>query len=295
MTTEHLVVTGRSGAGVSTTAVNISAALAEQGHRVAHLGYDRHRFSSYLLRGQSPLKAACGDGCQEACDVGKFHCAGGFREILCIECGDEGEGGMGGEGGEGAEAGEAGTAQEFSAPGRMALVSRFNPDFVVHDIAGEPDALLPLLRNQGASTRIFLVTSASFASLTTLNRHLGALGKSGETGSRFGGIIANDISGSFFGELVDDFARAAGTRPLVMVPHSLMVSVAEYGGQTVIESAPGSHLSSVYRKLARLVVKEAQGQQPTFVDADAFAAWRRKWREIIEELESGMVRDGAAI
>ena len=84
MAAEHLVITGRSGAGVSTTAVNLSAALAEQGYRVAHLGYDRRRISTGLLRGRAPLKAACGNGCKEPCSDTKIHCALGFQDILCI-------------------------------------------------------------------------------------------------------------------------------------------------------------------------------------------------------------------
>jgi nitrogenase iron protein NifH len=80
-----------------------------------------------------------------------------------------------------------------------------------------------------------------------------------------------------------------------MVPHSLMVSAGEYCSQTVIESAPQSHLSSVYRKLARLVVQGIPVGAPHFLGADTFAAWQRKWCEITEELETGMVRDGAAI
>ena len=280
MTTEHLVVTGRSGAGISTIAVNMSAALAEQGYRVVHLGYDRYRISTDLLRGQAPLKAACGASCEEGCTETKFHCAIGFQEILCIECGDDAESGL---------------VPEFAALRRTELIARFRPDFVVHDIAGEPETVLSFLRNEGEPTRIFVVTSASFASITTLNRFLGALESRVPVGGRFGGVISNNISGSFFEALVDDFTRQAGTKPFVMVPHSLMVSAGEYGSQTVIESAPQSYLSSIYRKLARLVAQGFPVEAPQFLDAGKFARWQRKWCEITEELESGLVRDGAAI
>jgi len=280
MTTEHLVVTGRSGAGVSTIAVNLSAALAEKGYRVVHLGYDRYRISTDLLRGQTPLKAACGDARRDGCNETKFHCAFGFQEILCIECGDDGE---------------AGLAPEFAALRRTELIARFRPDFVVHDIVGEPETVLSFLRNEGEPTRIFVVTSASFASLTTLNHFLGAFASKVPEGSLFGGVISNNMPGSFFEALVDDFTRQTDTKPIVTVPHSLMVSVGEYCSQTVIESAPQSHLSSVYRKLARLVVQGFPMEAPKFLDARDFAAWQRKWCEITEELESGLVRDGAAI
>ena len=283
MTTEHLVFTGRSGVGVSTTAANLSAALAEQGFRVAHLGYDQQRISSYLLRGQSPLKAACGDACKGECNDRKFHCAMGFQGILCIECGAD------------SNNDEVPLAPEFANVRRMKLMARFRPDFVVHDVAGDPGKVLRFLRNGGEPTRIFVVTSASFASLTTVNQFLHALAANVPEASRFGGIISNNMSGSFFEALVEDFARQAGTKPITTVPHSLMVSVGEYWCQTVIESAPKSYLSSVYRKLARFVAKGDQPDGPHCLSGDNLAAWQRKWCEITEELESGMVRDGAAI
>jgi nitrogenase iron protein NifH len=275
--TEHLVITGRSGAGVSTTAVNLSAALAEQGYRVAHLGYDRRRISTGLLRSSSPLQATCANACKEACNDKKLHCALGFEDILCIECGvDE----------------EAESAPEFAALRRMELMARFRPDFVVHDIAGEPESVLPFIHNEDEPTRVFVVASADFAALTTLNLFLATFAGESCNSRRFGGIVANNITGPFFESLVEDFTRGAGTRSLVSVPRSLLVSAGEYAGQTVIESAPQSHISSLYRKLSRLVVQDLAVGTPHSLN---FSVWQQKWAEIAEELECGLVRDGAAI
>jgi nitrogenase iron protein NifH len=275
--TEHLVITGKSGTGVSTSAVNLSAALAEQGYRVAHLGYDRRRISTGLLRGSSPLQASCVNACKSACNDKKLHCALGFEDILCIECGiDE----------------EAESAPEFAAVRRMELMARFQPDFVVHDIAGEPDSVLPFLCNEDEPTRVFVVVSADFAALTTLNLFLTTFAGDSCKSLRFGGIVANNITGSFFESIVDDFTREAGTKSLVSVPRSLLVSSGEYCSQTVIESAPQSHVSSVYRKLSRLVVQDLAVGAPHPLE---FGIWLQKWAEITEELECGLVRDGAAI
>jgi nitrogenase iron protein NifH len=278
--TEHIVITGRSGAGVSTTAVNLSAALTEQGYRVAHLGYDRRRISTGLLRGSAPLQAACGNACKEACDDKKLHCALGFGDILCIECGVDGE---------------ADIAPQFAAVRCTELMARFRPDFVVHDISGEPDTVLPFLRNENEATRIFVVASADFAALTTLNLFLATFAGAGDQGRRFGGVVANNISGPFYESLVEDFTREAGAKAFASVPRSLLVSAGEYGSQTVIESAPQSHISSVYRKLARLVALDLPVGTPRSLDAGAFAVWLQKWSDITEELECGLVRDGAAI
>lgn len=278
--TEHIVITGRSGVGVSTTAVNLSAALADQGYRVAHLGYDRRRISTGLLRGSAPLQAACGNTCKDVCNDQKLHCALGFRDILCIECGVEGE---------------ADIAPRFAAVRCMELMARFQPDFVVHDIAGEPDTVLPFLRNENEPTRIFVVVSADFAALTTLNLFLATFANEGDHNRRFGGVVANNISGPFFESLVEDFTREAGAKAFASVPRSLLVSAGEYGNHTVIESAPQSHISSVYRKLGRLVALGLPVGAPRFLNAGAFSAWLQKWSDITEELECGLVRDGAAI
>jgi nitrogenase iron protein NifH len=186
-------------------------------------------------------------------------------------------------------------ASNFAMVRRLEPISRISPDFVVHDISGDPETVLPFLATAGEPTRIFVVASADFASLPTLNRFLAALGQEGGHPGSFGGVIANNMSGPFSASLVDDFSREAGTKPIVSVPHSLMVSAGEYGGQTVIESAPKSYLSSVYRKLARLVVQRVDVGTIRSLDAATYAGWLKKWSEIIEELESGMVRDGAAI
>jgi nitrogenase iron protein NifH len=280
MVTEHLVVTGKSGAGVSTTAVNLSAALAAQGYRIAHLGYDRRRLSSSLLRGNTVLQATCGSAGDAPCDGGVAHCALGYHGILCVERGTDGE---------------ADAAPHFAQLRRMELVARFQPDYVVHDFAGEPETVMPFLCTEGEATRIILVACADFAALITVNRFLDLLLTGAPKGSSFGGIVANNISGPFFQSVVDDFARQTATVPFASIPRSLMVSTGEYLGQSVLESAPDSHLSSVYRKLARLVAQGLVPGVPQPLSAEAMQRWLAKWSDITEELEWGLVRDGAAI
>ncbi|GFO68408.1 nitrogenase iron protein [Geomonas limicola] len=280
MAAEHLIITGKSGAGVSTTAVNLSAALAEQGYRVAHLGYDRRRISSVLLRGDGVLETGCGYPAEAACHAARLECAQGYRDILCIECGS---------------AADNDATPDFGALCRLELLARHNPEFVVHDIAGEPAEVLPFLRTEGEAARVIVVVSADFGALTTLNNFLEFFTAEAEGGLRYGGIVANNISGPFFESIVDDFLRQTGTRAFASIPRSLMVSAGEYLKQSVIESAPESHLSSVYRKLARLVSQGLAPAAPLPFPPAAFAGWLQKWSEITEELECGLVRDGAAI
>ena len=277
MATEHLVITGRSGAGISTTAANLSAALAEQGHRVAHVGYDRQGMSDGVLRGRTPLLPADADDCP---DDRRVLCAIGFHGILCLDPGLH-----------------RGTAIAPRTPlfRRARILTDFRPDFVVHDLAGAPETVLPLLMDEEGPMRLFVVTSADFSALATLNLFIDAFASQDRYDLRFGGLVANNIAGPVFESLVDDFTREAGSKPIVTLPRSLAVSTGEYLRQTVIESAPHSSLSNLYHKLASLVVQGLGGALPHPVGGAAFAAWQKRWSGIIEELDSGMVRNGAAI
>lgn len=274
MGTEHLIITGRSGTGVTTIAVNLSAALAEAGHRVAHVGHDPRRVGTARLRGEN-LLVACADDCTGV----RPACALGFRDILCIECGTT----------------EEETQTDFRRLCRLQTITRFAPDYVVHDLSGEPGTVLPYLAKGLAPWRLIIVTSGDVAAIGTLNAFIASIAPSHNESGRFGGVIANNLAGPFFESLVADYISESGARLLGNVPRSLLVSVSEYYGKSLIEAAPESHNSFSYRKLARVVTQELESAVPRSLDEDTFAEWLRKWGEIINELETGLIRDGAAI
>ena len=276
MGAEHVIITGRSGAGVSTTAVNLSAALADEGYRVAHVGYDERHLSTALLRGASPLEA-CGAAGGDACPL----CSIGYREILCVETGN----------GDPTDAAASARADQR----RHELIDRHRPDLVVHDLSGEPAAVLPRLRALDGPMRLYVVTSADVAAIATLNAFLAEASEASWLAKRLGGVIANNLAGPFFESIVADFVRESGARLVANVPRSIMVSFGEYLGTTIIDAASRSHVSYVYRKLARTVTDgDSPGGQKALGTA-AFEAWLHKWSDIIAELDTGLVRDGAAI
>lgn len=275
MAPEHIVIAGRTGTGNTTTAVNISAALAEERYRVAHVGYDPRRLSTAPLRGQEKLVA-----CGEECLKGRAACVVGYRGIFCIEAGngDEGEG-------------EAvlGRLCHFEEMARHSL------DYVIHDISGGPETVLSFLSETDEPWRLFVVTSADIASIHTLNDYLAHINGMKNTKGRFGGVIANNLSGPFFESVVGDFIRETGAHLVGNIPRSMMISVGEFCTLPLVEVAPLGHVTAVYRKIARAVADGKQAKIPSHLDDRALTAWSRRWREIIEELESGIVRDGAAI
>lgn len=276
MEPEHIVIAGKSGVGTTTTAVNLSAALVERGLRVAHVGYDHKRNSTALLRGEKPLLPLCGADCGRVTPA----CSIGFAGILCIE------GGGGGD--------EENSA-EFGKICRLEAIARFKPDFVVHDISGEPDGVIPFISGDGDVWRLFVVTTSDTSAINTLNSYIGVLAERHEPNGYFGGVVANNLAGPFFESLVADFVDEIGANLAANVPRSLIVSASEYTNKSIIETAPYSHISYVYRRMARFVADRQDARIPHFLNEEELAHWSRKWGEILTELETGMVRDGAAI
>lgn len=275
MVPEHIVIAGRSGVGNTTTAVNISAALAEEGYRVAHVGYDPRRLSTAPLRGQGKL-VACGAGCLK----GGAACLVGYRGVLCVEAGNGDE-----------EEGEAvlGRLCQFEE------IARHRLDYVIHDISGGSETVLSFLSETDEPWRLFVVTSADIASIHTLNDFIARFNGLKAGKGRFGGVIANNLSGPFFESVVGDFIRETGAHLVANIPRSMMISVGEFCTLPLVEVAPLGHVTAVYRKIARTVADGKDARIPSHLDDRALAEWYRRWREIIDELESGIVRDGAAI
>lgn len=275
MAPEHIVIAGRSGVGNTTTAVNISAALAEERYRVAHVGYDPRRLSTAPLRGQGEL-VACGAECLK----GSAACVVGYRGILCVEAGngDEGEGEV-----------ELGRLCHFEE------IARHSLDYVIHDISGGPETVFSFLSETDEPWRLFVVTSADIASIHTLNEFIAQFNGLKNGKGRFGGVIANNLSGPFFESVVGDFICETGAHLVANIPRSMMISVGEFCTLPLVDVAPQGHVTAVYRKIARAVSGGKEARIPSHLDDSALAAWSRRWREIIEELESGIVRDGAAI
>jgi len=274
MAYEQIVFAGKSGAGCSTTAVNISAALAEDGYRIVHCGYDCRGISTAPLRGNPYHPVGDPAGWE-----GRKKCVVGYRDILCIEAGAGLED-------EGADLGEV---------CRQEAIIRHHPDFVIHDISGDPETILSFLGQADESWRFYAVTSADFAAMYFLNDFVGRYSARGERCGRFGGIIANNIAGPFFESVIGDFARQMGARLVANIPRSLMVLAGDLCALPLVEVSARSHMAAVYRKLARSVSEGTLFPAPRHMADDVMAAWSQRWREIIAELEGGIVRDGAAI
>lgn len=269
---EHILIVGKAGVGKSTTAANLGGALAEGGRRVAMIGYDPRWNSTANLRGGSELKPL---PAWEGGAAAPLYAAG-FKGSLCIEAGEL-------------------AAEELAPLIHHPSVSAQGAEFIIHDLAWEPGTSFVLPTAIEGVARLYVVTSADMAAIHMVNELFAWLNSISSIDCRFGGVVVNNLTGPFYESIIADFVARTNTSIVANVPHSLMVSVSDFYNQTLIESAPFSHNSYIYRKLARQVSEQTVAPRPMFLDCWELKHWAAKWGEIITELETGVVANGSHI
>ncbi|UPU37453.1 ATPase [Geomonas paludis] len=275
MAGRHIVIAGKSGTGKSTVAANLGGALAEAGRRVLLVGYDSHRSSAGTLSGGNEMEAL--PGWLHGEDVPLY--ARGYRGTLCLE------------------AGAAVARREELEKALLAhpLVESFQPEYVLHDFTWESGGDVRLPAGVDGVVGLVAVTSADRCSLQVVNGLFAWLNTIAAANTRLGGVVANNLSGPLQEAIVSDFAAQTGTSVLATIPHSIMVSVSDFYGQTLLESAPFSHVTYAYRKLARNLSEGGALRRPKALDDHAMQRWAGKWGSIIAELETGVVNGGLGI
>lgn len=243
----RIAIYGKGGIGKSTTASNISDAMAESGLRVMQIGCDPKADSTGNLTGTArrTVLEALREGPVDSLDDVVSE---GSHGVLCVECGGPRPGtGCAGRG----------IIAAFQELERLDAVSVYKPDVIIYDVLGDVvcGGFAMPIRN-GYARDVFVVTSGEKMSLYSAGNIAIAVDDLKSDGyARFGGLIQNSRGVADEDSLVDRTAEDLGTSVLYRLPRDPEVQRCEERGTTVVSGAPESAMADRYRELARKLLE----------------------------------------
>lgn len=281
MATRQIAFYGHKGVGTTTIVVNTAAALAEAGQRVIVVGCDGELNSTAVLhprRSVIPL----GEAILESDRSGKSYVLAGFKGIRTIEFGII-------RSPEALTAGISRLHKLLAAEGQSA-------DFILYDIAGDAQQMLLPLANEGLFDEVLLITSAQVPALKSVNHLLRfkALGILPPT-VRLLGLLGNALPTTYAEAVVDDFSRKTELAVIVYIPRSLVVSRCEFFGETLIDAAPLSHHTYLYRKVAKALLGGLPELNSVPFSTEELEDWGRNWGDRLYDLGEGFIEIGSGI
>ncbi len=246
---------GKGGIGKSTTAANVSAALAEQGYPVCQIGCDPKNDSTRLLLGRICTQTVLDMVRQYGDEVTAEQVVHtGFAGIKCVEAGGPEPG-----------VGCAGRGIIVALEKLKALQAITDDHFVLYDVLGDVVCggfAVPI--REGYATDIYIVSSGELMSLYAANNIAKGIARfAGRSRVRLGGIIGNSRNVVNERELLTEFAVKLNTRLVAFIPRDRTVHQAEIRRKTVIEWAPHSEQAGVYWQLANFIVDNSALTVPT--------------------------------
>ncbi len=287
MSAQHIAFYGKGGVGTTTTATNVSVALAEAGHQVILFGFDPGHGSTEVLRGDRPIVTIL-EAIRKSGDApAENTVVRGFKGVLCMETGLPVPDAV-------CTAQDSVAVMEFLM--KRSYLEKHKADFVIYDLSGEAfcsGAVGALLT--GIAERVFIVSSADFTSFSAVNNFFRTICRHDENAVRLGGIIANGLTAPFAETIITDFAKKTGVRITGNIPRSLVVMQSALYGQSVIEAAPLSNNAANYRRLAQRITENSEAFRPRPLSTEELKCWAREWGDMILELESGVIGRGGGI
>ncbi len=252
MSRRRIAIYGKGGIGKSTTASNVSAALALQGVKVMQIGCDPKADSTSLLLNGSPqltILDACREGEPDLDDIVRT----GFAGVLCAECGGPRPGvGCAGRG----------IITAFETLDRLEAFEAHKPEVVVYDVLGDVvcGGFAMPIRN-GYAREVYVVSSGERMSAYAATNIAAAIGNFRTHGyARLCGVIQNSRGIEGEDAILDGLASSMGTRVIGRVPRHRSVQEAESADMTVMEHSPGGELARIYQALARRLMEDGGGE-----------------------------------
>lgn len=252
---------GKGGIGKSTTAANVSAALASDGYSVCQIGCDPKNDSTRLLLGrtctETVLDVVRKYGEKVAIEQVMHP---GFANVQCVEAGGPEPG-----------VGCAGRGIIVALETLKELDAMKEEQVVLYDVLGDVVCggfAVPI--REGYATDIYIVSSGELMSLYAANNIAKGIAKFAGRGKvRLGGIIGNSRNIIHEQALLEAFAAKLNTSLIAFIPREGVVHQAEINRKTVIEWAPQSPQADVYRKLAERIMDNGELTVPTPMSFEA--------------------------
>lgn len=246
---KKIAIYGKGGIGKSTVVTNLSAALAESGHRVMQIGCDPKSDSTVGLTGGNQIPTVLQQILEkrENTALTDLVFPGDFG-VACVEAGGP-KPGMGCAG--------RGIISAFEKLNELHADEVYRPDVVLYDVLGDVVCggfALPI--RQGYAQWVCIVTSGEKMSLYAAGNILEAIRSFESRGyAHAGGLIVNRKNIPNEEQIIADWAVAHSVPILGHIPRSSLVQQAEEQGSNVIRLFPDSPLAAGYRDLAERIME----------------------------------------
>lgn len=243
-----IAIYGKGGIGKSTTASNLSAALAGKGYRVMQVGCDPKSDSTKnLMKGRripTVLEQIRAKGDEVTLKDIVFE---GFGGVLCVESGGPTPGvGCAGRG----------IITAFEKLEELHAFEAYCPDIVIYDVLGDVVCggfAMPI--RGGYAKEVYIVSSGEMMSLYAAQNIAAAIHGFGKRGyAKLKGLILNAKNIENEENIVREALKEIGTELTQYIPRSQDIQNAETKGGTVFEMLEFSPMQAVYNDLANKIL-----------------------------------------
>ncbi len=247
---KRIAIYGKGGIGKSTTAANLSAALASLGHKVLQIGCDPKADSCKNLMGGQRIPTVLDQLLQLGDDLKLedivFESPTG---VLCVEAGGP-EPGVGCAG--------RGIISAFEKLSELRAEEIYQPDVILYDVLGDVVCggfAMPI--RGGYARDVYVVSSGEMMSLYAAHNIARAIAKFEKRGyARLRGLILNAKNIENEEALVQAALPEIGCEVIQYIPRCGEIQQAEALGKTVFEAfeAGSSKMQEIYLTLAQKVL-----------------------------------------